>query len=385
MMGSIINGKSIAALKHFRKNPAALAIYWEYCARVNGDNVAYPSLRGLVKTTGWQFAACQRARAWLVEHKALESVDEYVRPEWRAMPLRQRQQRINLDRSEYYRPTGYLEVDGVRYEMLYLPNKDANAVAPEVSDDIPNTSSKRRIIESSDHRRGISELNTSLQLDTISELDTREREDARAGELTVKESLAVQPIEENPDAGPDSPTQEDSTPQTPTPVPPPPSPLVLDGLGMSSMAALSRQDAELKAFRAVKADPYYVAFVEAWRATLAPENHDTLVPEVMPLDALKHQKAIDRLKLMGATPEHVRKVVASKRAAGKHEYPFTWLPKDVQALQVKEADVASGKPGPAPSMPRPATPAQPGRTPAPVVRLQDAKRLTPKPEEDKSA
>lgn len=114
-----IHGLSHKALKHFHKYPAALAIYWIYVSRLNNEGVAYPSLNGLVKDTGYAKPTCQKARAWLVECKALERVDDYIRREWRDLDAKDKKRKLDLDKSEYYRPTGYIEVDGERFSLLY--------------------------------------------------------------------------------------------------------------------------------------------------------------------------------------------------------------------------------------------------------------------------
>ena len=124
---STIHGASWEAIAAFREKPAALAVYWIYCARVNRDNVAWPSLRGLAKNTGWSVSACQEARKWLVAHGALEQVADYTRPQWRTVPDKRRAELQNLDRAEYYRPTGYIEFAG-RFDLLYIPGKDAQVI-----------------------------------------------------------------------------------------------------------------------------------------------------------------------------------------------------------------------------------------------------------------
>lgn len=132
----------------------------------------------------------------------------------------------------------------------------------------------------------------------------------------------------------------------------PPPPIVYEGLGMASMAEGSRKDAQKNTFHAVKRNALYAAFIEAWRETLPADKHDALLPEVKPSDAVRHQDAIEQLKLLQATPDQVRQVVKAKRAAGKADYPFMWLPKDIKALQIAAADAAAPKaPTPAPAPP----------------------------------
>jgi hypothetical protein len=120
-MSRTIHGSAHAAIKHFRKNPAALSVYFVYVSRANTDNVAWPSIRGLARDTGWGADACQKARQWLIDHSALEEKRGYIRPAWRNLPQEERQQRMNLDQSKYFKPTGGIRIDGVVYNVLYAP------------------------------------------------------------------------------------------------------------------------------------------------------------------------------------------------------------------------------------------------------------------------
>lgn len=120
-----IHGKSPRAIKYFREEAAALAIYWVYCARVNYENVAWGSLRGLAHDTGWASpATCKKARDWLIKHKALEEVKGYVRPAWRKLPEAERKKKVGLDRNQYFRPTGVLEINGDVLPLLYHPDQE---------------------------------------------------------------------------------------------------------------------------------------------------------------------------------------------------------------------------------------------------------------------
>ena len=129
---STIHGRSTKAIKLFRDKPAALAVYWIYCARRNHEGIAYPSVRGLMADTGCSTNPVYDARSWLVEHKALEKItDEYVRPEWRTLPECDRKHLVSFDKAEYYRVTGYIMVDEKRYDMLYAPASDADDVSQQ--------------------------------------------------------------------------------------------------------------------------------------------------------------------------------------------------------------------------------------------------------------
>lgn len=162
-----IHGRSHAALKLFRKHPAALAVYWDYVARTNYENVAWPSLRVLKVDTKWSINECASGRLWLVEHRALERIEGYVRPEWRKLEAKKLKRRLSLDHSEYYRPTGTIEVGGKVYQLLYEAAKDNSDVSSRETshDDSPRTISyagERRPRES--------------ELDSITELDSKKIE-----------------------------------------------------------------------------------------------------------------------------------------------------------------------------------------------------------------
>lgn len=128
---SSIHGLSHKALKYFRKKPATLAVYWIYVSRTNNEGVAWPTIRGLKRDTGWSADSCVDARAWLVKHEALEKINGYVQPSWRGLDDKTRAQRVNLDQSEYYRPTGYIVVDDVKYSMLYFGAMEASDIESE--------------------------------------------------------------------------------------------------------------------------------------------------------------------------------------------------------------------------------------------------------------
>jgi hypothetical protein len=113
-----------------------MAVYWVYLSRANSDNVAWPSVKGLARDTEWSVNPCREAREWLVKHKALEKVDGYVRPDWRKLELVDRTRKLNFDKSEYYRPTGILEVGGITYTMLYFGGSEPSDIdepEPDVS------------------------------------------------------------------------------------------------------------------------------------------------------------------------------------------------------------------------------------------------------------
>lgn len=175
-MGSVIHGSSHSAIKHFRDNPAAMSVYWVYLARANNEGVAWSSLRGLETDTGWNKDTCAKARKWLVEHGALEAVNKYIRPEWRKLKKTEQRQKVNIDTSEYYRPTGVLTIGNVTYTMLYHGSLDAKA---EETEDEPVGVQAGQTPTPSDadafrRRPDRTELNTISELDSIAELKAAE-------------------------------------------------------------------------------------------------------------------------------------------------------------------------------------------------------------------
>lgn len=170
---STVHGASPKALKHFRDKPASLSVYWVYIARVNIDNVAWPSLRGLATETGWDFKTCGDGREFLVEHQALERIRDYIRPSWRDLPTKELRRLRNLDKAEYFRPTGTLLVGDKRLPLLYIPQDES---MPSLDDDPRRPSSTRSIMDGDDHGRRGTELSTSSYLDSISKLSSRKGE-----------------------------------------------------------------------------------------------------------------------------------------------------------------------------------------------------------------
>jgi hypothetical protein len=170
-----IHGKSHQVIKHFRKKPAALAVYWIYVSRANYENVSFPSVSGLGRDTGWNRDTCAAARKWLVEHGALELVKDYVRPKWRDLPKKELQIKKHLDRSEYYRPTGKLIIDGVVHNLLYFGGEESSNIEEELTPE-PNTPPDvppRRLSNASTDDDTDGRQN-GTELDSISELDSKE-------------------------------------------------------------------------------------------------------------------------------------------------------------------------------------------------------------------
>lgn len=162
-MSNTIHGLSHKALKHLRQRPAALAVYWIYISRTNNENVAWPSLRGLESDTGWNRNTCKSSRDWLIEHKALERVPDYTRPDWRSLDEAEFKKRANLDKAEYYRPTGYIEVNGERFEMLYFGKNETSGIEDthDVTRGKPSHDvTRRRTSKALDIERGEPELDS---------------------------------------------------------------------------------------------------------------------------------------------------------------------------------------------------------------------------------
>ena len=195
-MSSTINGKSTSVIKHFRSKPAALAIYWIYCARQNNEGVAWPSLRGLQRDTGWSYNTCQAARTWLEEHRAIEPVKDYTRPDWRALPVDDLTQRQNLDQTHYYRVTGVLMVDSVAHPMLYVNEEQSDGLDEKALHDSPDASWM-----ASDIAPHESELNTIEK----PELPTTEKHSAPNGAVEAEPPTPQPDPVEEPAAKPAQP------------------------------------------------------------------------------------------------------------------------------------------------------------------------------------
>ncbi len=203
-MSNVIHGQSHKVLKHLREEPAALAVLWIYASRTNRDNVAWPSSRGLAHDTGWGREACLKARAYLVEHEALEEVKDYVRPDWRKLEPADKARRLNLDKAEYYRPTGKFVINGKTYPVFYYGGDSPSPVEDETltpadPDGLPHPTSGADRHRSApdvgpgpmsvraDGRQGGPERSTTLQLDSIVPEDSTTTTTLPSVEQTVEE------------------------------------------------------------------------------------------------------------------------------------------------------------------------------------------------------
>jgi hypothetical protein len=133
-MSRTIHGKSHEAIKAFRKKSAALTVYWVYVSRMNNEGVTWPSVSRIAKDTGWNKNTCLDARSYLVSIQALERVTDYTRPDWRTLEPQALARKRNFDKSEYYRPTGYVLMNGKRLPMLYNGADEATSLEEKVSD-----------------------------------------------------------------------------------------------------------------------------------------------------------------------------------------------------------------------------------------------------------
>lgn len=158
-MGAVIHGQSHKVLKHLRKPSAALAVYWLYCSRTNNEGVSWSSLERLAKDTGWSINSLTAARRYLVKHKALESVKKYVQPRWRKLPADELKLKLQLDRNEYFRPTGHFITDDGEVLPLLYSGGDAH---PDENSDLSNCATSQNIQDGQND----SKLNTSIELDS---------------------------------------------------------------------------------------------------------------------------------------------------------------------------------------------------------------------------
>lgn len=177
-MSSVIDGKSHQTIKFMRDKPAALAVLWIYASRTNPEGVAWPSLRGLAKTTDWSVPVCQDGRDYLVEHGALEQVDNYIRPQWRKLSLADLTRKRNFDRAQYYRVTGVFTHGGNTYPLFYHGGNEASDIEDDGSDVQPGLTSDGVAHQTALHvQPGCTELDSSIpELDSKkSELSTRKQ------------------------------------------------------------------------------------------------------------------------------------------------------------------------------------------------------------------
>lgn len=164
-MSRTIHGKSHEAIKAFRKKSAALTVYWVYVSRMNNEGVTWPSVSRIAKDTGWNKNTCLDARGYLVSIQALERVTDYIRPDWRTLEPQALARKRNFDKSEYYRPTGYVMMNGKRLPMLYNGADEASSLEEQVSDVPQNMTSSE-----TGHQAPVDVKNCGIVLDSLSVL-----------------------------------------------------------------------------------------------------------------------------------------------------------------------------------------------------------------------
>jgi hypothetical protein len=192
-MSRAIHGKSYEALKVFRKKPAALAVYWIYVSRMNNEGVAWPALPRLAKETGWNKNTCHAARNHLISLGALERVDDYVQPEWRKLSAQALTRKRNFDKSEYYRPTGYIMVGSKRMPMLYNGADEQSSLEEKSSDVLQDrTSADTGHPPVADIQSGGNELSTTVVQE--------QKEAANAAPLEIPADKPKQPRKRKPAA-----------------------------------------------------------------------------------------------------------------------------------------------------------------------------------------
>lgn len=174
-MSRTIHGLSHKGIKAFREKSAALAVYWIYVSRMNNEGVAWPSANGLARDTGWNKEAVLDGRQCLVALQALEDVPDYIRPEWRALSGQERAKKLNLDRSEYYRPTGHIVLNGVKYPMLYNGSDEISDIDDNSADGRNRRPSKGSTVDSVDGRQNPPELDSPSHLDSKSKGNSKKK------------------------------------------------------------------------------------------------------------------------------------------------------------------------------------------------------------------
>ena len=175
-MSRTIHGQSHKALKYFRKQPAALSIYWTYVSRMNNEGVAWPSLDRLGDDIDWSKNSCHQGRKLLVELQALERVENYIRPAWRNLPEAELKLKLSLDRSEYYRPTGYIMVNDKKIMLLYNGGDEPSSVDQQSDDGSSGRPSMASTVDGVDGGQDEPELDLTSHLDSTSQLNSTRTE-----------------------------------------------------------------------------------------------------------------------------------------------------------------------------------------------------------------
>jgi hypothetical protein len=200
-MSRTIHGESHQTIKYFRETPAALGVLWVYASRTNRDNVAWASGKRLAKDTGWCENECLDARRWLVSHQALEQVYDYIRPQWRTLAPKIRAQKVNFDKTEYYRPTGYIVIKGKRHPVLYEGGErdETGELISDITDASPHKVSVNKDIEGNLPMHHGDRYRSGVDIDLHGdELDSYKEQLDSLLESTTVDSKATPSIEGQP-------------------------------------------------------------------------------------------------------------------------------------------------------------------------------------------
>jgi DnaD/phage-associated family protein len=120
-------------LPEFRER-GRLAVYICYLLHANERNRSWPSAKLIAAETGFASESVAAAKAWLVEHGALESVPYDKREGAAELNLHQRQDVMQI--------TGVITIDGITHHTLYFnisPSEiSPTKISPSEIEDITN-------------------------------------------------------------------------------------------------------------------------------------------------------------------------------------------------------------------------------------------------------
>jgi hypothetical protein len=125
----------------------------------------------------------------------LERVSDYIRPDWRALEPQALARKRNFDKSEYYRPTGYVLMNGKRLPMLYNGADEATSLEEKVSDVLQNMTSSE-----TGHQAPVDVKNCGIVLDSLSVLGSSVADAEAVGdaqEMKTPEQLFDEAVSKN--------------------------------------------------------------------------------------------------------------------------------------------------------------------------------------------
>lgn len=113
---------------HLLRDNGRLNLLIALMCHSNARNRCWPSMRLLVKETGWSIGEITKAKDWLIEHGALELVD---------YDKRVGKQELSLPRRQHiYQLTGEIKVEDKTYHYFLLPDVSLDETSPsEISRD----------------------------------------------------------------------------------------------------------------------------------------------------------------------------------------------------------------------------------------------------------